>query len=33
MSLVLSDGFSYITTTDCKLIGPYSDGVVVNPAA
>jgi hypothetical protein len=32
MSLVLSDGSSHITATDCKLIGPYSDGVVVNPA-
>jgi hypothetical protein len=28
MSLVLSDG-SHITATDCKLIGPYSPGVVV----
>jgi hypothetical protein len=33
MSLVLSDSSSHITATDCKLIGPYSDGVVVKPAA
>ncbi len=30
MSLVLSDSSAHITATDCKLIGPYSDGVVVN---
>jgi hypothetical protein len=30
MSLVLSDGSAHITATDCKLIGPYSPGVVVN---
>jgi hypothetical protein len=29
-SLVLSDSSAHITATDCKLIGPYSPGVVVN---
>ncbi|HYO76742.1 MAG TPA: hypothetical protein VE010_09795 [Thermoanaerobaculia bacterium] len=32
MSLVLPDGSGHITATDCKLIGPYSPGVVVNPS-
>ena len=33
MSLVLSDSSSQITATNCKLIGPYSPGVVVNPSS
>jgi hypothetical protein len=31
MSLVLPDGSGHITASDCKLIGPYSPGVVVIP--
>jgi hypothetical protein len=29
MSLVLPDGSGHITATDCKLVGPYSPGVVI----
>jgi pectin methylesterase-like acyl-CoA thioesterase len=31
MSLMLPDETGHITATSCKLIGPYSPGVVVNP--
>lgn len=33
MSLVLSDNSAHITATDCKLVGPYSPGVVVKSSS
>jgi len=33
MSLVLPDGSGHITATDCKLVGPYSPGVVIKTQA